>query len=133
VKGENSESKDQTARPASEQGTQGFLGRLAVRRPSALSLWPSIERDEGAAVRWITGFAAPAALRPAGTARTTPPPLMSRPWVWAKLVSVPAHSTRSSLGFGWYPLPVLAQGLPFTSTTSAVKSNLPWKSDEPTP
>jgi hypothetical protein len=27
----------------SEQGTQGLFGRLAVRRPATLPLWPSIE------------------------------------------------------------------------------------------
>jgi hypothetical protein len=37
-----------------EQGTQGFFGRLAVRRPATLPLWPSIDRPTGAAVRYIT-------------------------------------------------------------------------------
>ena len=37
-----------------EQGTQGFFERLAVRRPATLPLWPSIDRQTGAAVRYIT-------------------------------------------------------------------------------
>src|SRR3954454_15439603 len=37
-----------------EQGTQGFFGRLAVRRPATLPLWPSIDRVNMAAVRCIT-------------------------------------------------------------------------------
>ena len=37
-----------------EQGTQGFFGRLAVRRPATLPLRPSIDRVKMAAVRCIT-------------------------------------------------------------------------------
>src|SRR5690606_9629914 len=44
-----------------------------------------------------------------------------------------AHSTGSSAGLSRQARPTLAQGLPSWSTTSAVKSNRPPNSDEPTP
>jgi len=53
-KGDTAKASGQIARPATEQGTQGWFGRLAVRHPSALSLSPSIDRQRAAAVRWIT-------------------------------------------------------------------------------
>ena len=43
------------------------------------------------------------------------------------------QSTRSSRGFGRYSRPAFASGLSSTVTMSAVKSNLPANSDEPTP
>ncbi len=45
----------------------------------------------------------------------------------------PPYSTLSSLGLGRYCRPTLAMGLPSTITTSAVKSNRPRYSEEPTP
>jgi len=44
-----------------------------------------------------------------------------------------AYSTLSIRGLGLYLRPTFATGFPSTSTTSAVKSNRPWYSDEPTP
>ena len=44
-----------------------------------------------------------------------------------------AYSTLSSLGLGRYSRPTFAIGRPSTITTSAVKSNRPRYSEEPTP
>jgi hypothetical protein len=54
-RGESSENAVVNGSSGLRAGDSGFVfGRLAGRRPATLSLWPSIEPQEGAAVRWIT-------------------------------------------------------------------------------